>query len=263
MMVVTLAWRTQRELASFWAELPWPADFTEVRNAGLESEWLEPVRVGDELRVRHRIGDISARDGRSGPALCLTRETLCTNQRGDAVLRSRESIVRLRSSSGAGPDEARSTLERYEAVTTDESSNSRALPSRTFGPLTIVDTVRWAGFQENSERIHWDRDFARACGNRSFIASGEYRQALLVRHVLEWIGPGSTLLRMSVRHTSPTHEGDTMTFSGTVIEESITEDGRSIDCHLQGTNQDDRPILQAECKIHAAADAARGADGQE
>ena len=59
-----------------------------------------------------------------------------------------------------------------------------------YGPVTIVDTVRWAGVQENWEQVHWDREFAREHSKlRTFIASGSYRQALLARTLTDWVGP--------------------------------------------------------------------------
>ena len=56
-----------------------------------------------------------------------------------------------------------------------------AIPPREHGPLTIVDTVRWAGLQENWQHLHYDRDHVREHnGLKTFIASGAYRQALLI-----------------------------------------------------------------------------------
>ena len=50
------------------------------------------------------------------------------------------------------------------------------IPPREFGPLTIVDTVRWAGLQENWQHLHYDRDQVRQHnGLRTFIASGASR----------------------------------------------------------------------------------------
>ena len=67
------------------------------------------------------------------------------------------------------------------------------LPSRTYGPLTIVDTVRWAGLQENWQHLHFDRDHVcEHSGLRIFIASGAYREALLMRLLTDWIGPAAS-----------------------------------------------------------------------
>lgn len=124
------------------------------------------------------------------------------------------------------------------------------LRMREFGPLTIINTVRWAGFQENTARLHYDRDYARThSGLKSFIASGAYRQALLVRALTDWIGPQGHLRKLSLRHVYPTLEGDFMRFSGRVMEKSSSSDDLCITCELAGKNQEDRQILTGRCAI--------------
>ncbi len=126
-----------------------------------------------------------------------------------------------------------------------------------YGPLTIVDNVRWAGVQENTERIHFDRDHARThSGLRSFIASGGYRQALLARALTDWLGPRGRLRRLSVRHTRPTFEGDMIRYRVRVTEVSTTAAGTAISCDIEGTNQNQEKILTGNCVLlvteHAA-----------
>lgn len=124
------------------------------------------------------------------------------------------------------------------------------LPNCEFGPLTIINTVRWAGFQENTARLHYDRDYAyKHSGLKSFIASGAYRQALLVRTVTDWIGPRGHLRKLSLRHMYPTFEGDFMRFSGRVVEKSNSSDDLCITCDLEGNNQENRQILTGRCAI--------------
>ncbi|HEY9529069.1 MAG TPA: hypothetical protein VIR02_18415 [Anaerolineales bacterium] len=125
-----------------------------------------------------------------------------------------------------------------------------AIPKRAFGPLTIVDTVQWAGFQENWYRLHWDRDFVRErSGLTTFIASGGYREALLVRTITDWIGLRGILRRLTVRQSFPTFDGDLIVYSGTVAEKSPTPTDPWIACELQGANQADRILLNARCRV--------------
>lgn len=120
------------------------------------------------------------------------------------------------------------------------------LPSVQHGPLTIVDTVRWAGLQENWQHLHYDRDHVREHnGLKTFIASGAYRQALLIRMLTDWIGPRGWLRKINVRHTYSTFEGDRMIFGGNVVRKS---DGM-IDCELSGTNQEGKEILTGSCTL--------------
>ncbi len=124
------------------------------------------------------------------------------------------------------------------------------MPTREFGPLTIMDTVRWAGFQENWARLHFDRDYVREhSGLRTFIASGAYRQALLVRALTDWIGARGWLRKMTVRQTSPTFEGDVMRFFGRVAEKSESASDPWLICDVVGENQDGQQIMTGRCTV--------------
>ncbi len=124
------------------------------------------------------------------------------------------------------------------------------IPPREFGPLAIVDTVRWAGLQENWQHLHYDRDHVRRHnGLRTFIASGAYRQALLMRMLTDWIGPCGWLKKISIRHTYSTFEGDLMRFAAKVREKSADSSENWIVCDLEGTNQDNRQILTGNCTL--------------
>ena len=124
------------------------------------------------------------------------------------------------------------------------------IPAREYGPLTIVDTVRWAGVQENPERLHWDAEHARthSC-MRTFIASGAHRQALLARTLTDWIGADGALRRMSVRHVAPTYDGDRMIFSGKVVEKSPDPADPWLVCEVEGRDQEGTSILSGRCTV--------------
>lgn len=125
-----------------------------------------------------------------------------------------------------------------------------SIPQCEYGPLTIVDTVRWAGLQENWQHLHFDRDNVREHnGLKTFIASGAYRQALLMRVLTDWIGPRGWLRKISIRHTYSTFEDDMMRFSAQIAEKSKDASDSWIACDLAGTNQEDRQILTGRCTL--------------
>ena len=124
------------------------------------------------------------------------------------------------------------------------------IPQRDYGPLTIIDTVRWAGLQENWQHLHYDRDHVRQHnGLRTFIASGAYRQALLIRMLTDWIGPRGWLSKISIRHTYSTFEGDMMRFGGHIMEKSHDARDPWISCSLEGTNAEHKQILTGSCRL--------------
>lgn len=132
----------------------------------------------------------------------------------------------------------------------DDVAIGDAIPTREYGPLTIVDTVRWAGLQENWQHLHFDRDHVRAHnGLKTFIASGAYRQALLMRMLTDWIGARGWLHKISIRHTYSTFEGDLMRFSGRIVGKSIEPSAAAIIAELEGTNQDNKQILTGRCTL--------------
>lgn len=125
-----------------------------------------------------------------------------------------------------------------------------SIPQREYGPLTIVDTVRWAGLQENWQHLHFDRDNVREHnGLKTFIASGAYRQALLMRMLTDWIGPRGWLRKISIRHTYSTFEDDMMRFSAQIAEKSGDPSDAWITCDLTGDNQEDKEILTGRCTL--------------
>lgn len=141
-----------------------------------------------------------------------------------------------------------------QAIFFDDVVVGDVIPPREFGPLTIVDTVRWAGLQENWQHLHYDRDHVRQHnGLRTFIASGAYRQALLIRMLTDWIGPRGWLKKISLRHTYSTFEGDTMRFSARIAEKSNDPSDPWVACELAGTNQENQQILSGRCTLKLAS----------
>jgi acyl dehydratase len=144
-------------------------------------------------------------------------------------------------------------------IKTTEFVVGAEIPAAAFGPLTIIDTVKWAGFQENSEQIHWDREFAREQAKLpTFIASGAYRQALLARALTDWIGPRGRLLKMKVRHVAPLFEGDTIIYSGRII--NVTKDDGELvgTCEVEGQSSDGKALLSGECVVSLKRDGEGG-----
>ena len=132
----------------------------------------------------------------------------------------------------------------------EEVEPGAELVTREHGPLTVIDTVRWAGLQENTQQLHYDRDWVREhAGLRTFIASGAYRQALLMRMLTDWAGPRGRLRKLSLRHTYSTFEGDTMRFAARAAEKSGDPADPWIRCDVEGTNQEGRRILVGQCTV--------------
>jgi acyl dehydratase len=74
-------------------QLPLPGDYTNVRNASSETEWLQPAYVGEQLSMRGVIVDIVARQGRAGLGIYITQEEQILNARQEIVMRRRHTVA--------------------------------------------------------------------------------------------------------------------------------------------------------------------------
>ncbi len=91
--------------ANLWEGMPLPAGYTDTRNAGNEIEWLAPVSLGDRLEVRHDLVDITARQGRAGLGIYITRASEFRKQDGTPVVRLRATTVKLPGASTKGGED--------------------------------------------------------------------------------------------------------------------------------------------------------------
>jgi uncharacterized protein len=74
-------------------QLPLPPEYTNLRNAGSETEWLQPAYLGEQLSTRSSILDITARQGRAGLGIYITQEEQVLNSAEQVVLRRRHSLA--------------------------------------------------------------------------------------------------------------------------------------------------------------------------
>lgn len=81
------------ETADLRRLLPLPGNYTNVRNAGSETEWLKPVYLGERLVTQSCIVDIVARQGKTGLGIYVTQEGQVLNSNNEVVLRSRHTMA--------------------------------------------------------------------------------------------------------------------------------------------------------------------------
>jgi uncharacterized protein len=74
-------------------QLPLPPGYTNVRNAGSETEWIAPVYLGEQLFTRSCIVDVVAREGRVGSGIYITQEEQVLNADEQIVLRRRHTLA--------------------------------------------------------------------------------------------------------------------------------------------------------------------------
>ncbi len=85
--------RANRDSTDLRRLLPLPSEYTNVRNAGSETEWVEPVYPGEQLSTQSSIVDIVARQGKAGLGIYISQEEQVLNSHQQIVLRRRHTLA--------------------------------------------------------------------------------------------------------------------------------------------------------------------------
>lgn len=129
------------------------------------------------------------------------------------------------------------------------------LPGLDAGPLTLGDFVRWAGYQENWLRVHYDRAYATQRGFRDCIQSGHHRTALLTRMITDWLGGRGRLVRLAVRHAAPVFPGDSIRCGGRILAASVAgARGLTVDLEVWAIRQDGQVASEGTAAATIASD---------
>jgi acyl dehydratase len=84
---------TSTDTTDLRRQVPVPPNYTNVRNAGSETEWLLAAYPGEQLSSQSVITDITARAGRFGVGIYISQEEQVLNPTGEIVLRRRHTIA--------------------------------------------------------------------------------------------------------------------------------------------------------------------------
>jgi acyl dehydratase len=129
------------------------------------------------------------------------------------------------------------------------------LPVVDTGPLTLPDFVRWAGYQENWIKLHYDASFAdERLGQPGVIQSGHHRTALMTRMVTDWLGSRGWLRRLEVRHTGPVRVGDAVRCEGRVRQIGRSPQGMTtVEVDLWAIRQDGCRVSEGAAVVEVGA----------
>lgn len=160
--------------------------------AGGRFEFLQPLRVGDEVVRTSRIMRVDAKNGRSGPLVFVTVRHEITNALGLAITEEHDIVYRDVAAPGApAPVPVRAP--------TDE----------TFGRVIAPDAVmlfRYSALTFNGHRIHYDRSYAcEVEGYPGLIVHGPLIATLLV-DLLQREWPHAKLRRFAFTAVRPTFD---------------------------------------------------------
>src|SRR5208283_4251542 len=99
----------------------------------------------------------------------------------------------------------------------DQISIGDELPRVEKAPLTRTTLALFAGASGDHNPVHIDIDAARAAGLPDVIGHGMLSMAYLAQALTAWV-PQSAIRAYSARFVAPTHVGDALTCTGTVMD---------------------------------------------
>ena len=96
MLLIELVWRLKNTADGRLTDrVPLPENYVDTRNLDNQIEWFLPAYIGDQIQIRHRLRDISARATRRGLGVYLTRETDYIRGDGALLARATQTVVRF------------------------------------------------------------------------------------------------------------------------------------------------------------------------
>lgn len=177
--------------------------------AGGRIETLAPLREGDHVIRRSRIGDIAYKEGRSGPLCFVAVHHDYVTERGVALRERHDIVYREAAQPGASPTGASgpaSDGEPADLVWEVEGS-----------PLLLF---RYSALTFNGHRIHYDADYCREVeGYRNLVIHGPLIATLLAGYAEEV--SRNRLAGFAYRALSPAVAGDSITLNARLTDTGV------------------------------------------
>jgi acyl dehydratase len=98
------------------------------------------------------------------------------------------------------------------------------IATRTVGPLTRTDFVRYQGASGDMNPIHHDEPVAKAAGYPAPLAVGMFHAGVMAAHAAEQLGP-ENVRRTRIRWSEQVWPGDVLTITGEVtgVKDGLAE----------------------------------------
>ena len=161
--------------------------------AGGQLEFIEPLRVGDEVKRSSRISDVTLKSGSTGTLCFVAVDHVITTPRGTAI-RERHDIV-YREATG-GPQAAPKAAPPPPVAKHRESHVS--------DPVLLF---RYSALTFNGHRIHYDRDYVtKVEGYPGLVFHGPLQAAFIIEFAAKLHG-GQAPKKFVYRGVQPLFEG--------------------------------------------------------
>ena len=190
--------------------------------AGGELEFLDSLRIGDEVTRTSRIADVTVKSGSTGTLCFVAVEHLVSTPRGTAI-RERQDIV-YREIGGAQP-----------AAPAKAAPSPRLAQHRETHMSDAVLLFRYSALTFNGHRIHYDHDYVtKVEGYPGLIFHGPLQAAFIVELAAK-LRSGKPPKNLSYRGVQPL-------FAGSEFSINANDNGGAME--LWAANADGQPTMK-------------------
>jgi acyl dehydratase len=113
----------------------------------------------------------------------------------------------------------------------EDLAEGAGAPTRTVGPLTRTDFVRYQGASGDMNPVHHDEPFARAAGYEAPLGVGMFHAGVMATWATDWLGP-ENVRAFKVRWKEPVWPGDVLQLEGRVQRKYEQGGERRVDVEM-------------------------------
>jgi len=130
----------------------------------------------------------------------------------------------------------------------EDVEEGRELPSLVKRPTTVA-LFRYSAVTWNPHRIHYDQERAQHEGYPHVLVQAHLHGAYLTQMLMDWIGPGGILRKLSWSNRRFAIPGDLLTCKGRVTRK-YSEDGKGyVECEIWEENQQGEVCAQGSALV--------------
>ena len=244
------AFRKRPDLSHMATIMPFEMPFPKMFQAFNEFQFFIPLRPGDLITSRARIGDIYQREGKSGRMVFVRMDNEHRNQRNEVVGITSEAMVSIEGSSSSSktaepsppPEEIKLVPLSKKQIYFDDVKVGVPLPPMV-KEISLVTILKWGAAVNDYGPHHYDLQFAnQMLGLPNVIAHGPHNAACLAQLVTNWIGGEGMLRKHYAEMRGNVFPGDMMTFQGKVANKYMKDGEGMVEIESWAQNQKGRRV---------------------
>jgi len=126
------------------------------------------------------------------------------------------------------------------------------LPSRTFGPVTMTDIVRYQGASGDLNPMHHDDELARSAGFPAAFGVGMLNAGWLATYLTDQFGV-TGVRRFRTRFRALVYRGDEVTATARIVDERAETGGKCLRVEMALHNQSGDLVVDGDAEFFLPA----------